>query len=167
MTLTQLTDVSEGSIHLDQSYITLSPLNFLTHLTLPPVAVWLQAKQRWLPDLLLTTTSTPHLKDISIHLLFSPIAIKAQMDAVMWSSVDLVLGRKMGEEVGHGIVAGCRGANEMPVFSNLEVVKITSEDFNAERAPLSKETKSRIRELLIGYMPRTYERGVLRVPLVD
>lgn len=86
----------------------------------------------------------------------------------MWSSVDLVLGRKRGEELECGIVneAGA-GNGEGYVFTNLEVVKITSADFNPERPPLDGEAKSRIKEWLIGYMPRIYERRVLRVPLGD
>lgn len=164
-------DINEGSIYLDPSYITLSPLNSLTHLTLPPVAVWLQAKQRWLPDLLSTITSTPNLRELHIHLLFSPIAIKAQLDAVVWSAVDLIMGHRSGEELEcgmkNGVRTGGRGSNGGCVFMNLEVVKITSAGFNPERPPLDGEARLRIREWLTGYMPRMRERGVLQIPLSD
>lgn len=163
------TDIDEGSINLDPSHITLSSLNFITHLTLPPVAVWLQVKQRWLPDLLSTIESAPNLKELDIHLLFSPVAIKTQLDAVRWSSVDLILGRKWGEGLECGIRnevgTGHCESSEGYVFANLEVVKITSADFNSERPPLDGEVKLRIKEWLIGYMPRVYGRCVLQVPL--
>lgn len=162
-----LTDAD--SIHLDPSYINLSSLNSLTHLTLPPVAVWLQAKQQWLPDILSTITGTCNLKELNIHLLFSPVAIKAQLDAVAWSKVDLILGRNFGEEPGLGIGNRARtvrrGSSEGYVFADLEVVKITSADFNPERPPLDGYAKSRIETWLIGYMPRIYERRILQVPL--
>lgn len=135
------------------------------------MAVWLQAKQRWLPDLLSTIGSTANLKKLDIHLLFSPVSIKVQLDAVMWSSVDLILGRKWGEEVrcgiGSGVGTGRCGSGEGYVFANLEVVRITSGDFNPERPPLDGEARSRIKEWLVGYMPRIYERRVLQVPLVN
>ena len=90
---------------------------------------------------------------------------------MVWSAVDLILGRKVGEElecgVKNGLRAGNRGSTEGYVFTNLEVVKITSADFNPERPPLDGEAKSRIEEWLIGYMPRIYERHVLQVPLCD
>lgn len=155
-----LTD--EDSIYLDPSYIDLSSLKSLTHLTLPPVAVWLQAKQRWLPDLLSTITATSSLKELNIHLLLSPVAIKAQLDCVAWSKVDLVLGRSF-EEPGAG--AGGRESGEGYVFMDLEVVKITSADFNSNRPPLDGHVKSRIEARLIEYMPRIYNRRILRIPL--
>ena len=166
-----LTD--EGSIYLDPSYINLSSLSSLTHLTLPPVAVWLQAKQRWLPDLLSTIAGTSNLKELDIHLHFSPVAIKAQLDAVAWSKVDLILGRTFGEEPELGIGNGARTrerrrSNEGGyVFTDLKVVRITSADFNPERSPLDRYMKSRIEEWLIECMPRVYERGILQVPLDD
>ena len=88
----------------------------------------------------------------------------------MWSSVDLVLGRKWGEALGRGIrnevgTGDCGNNSEGYAFPNLEVVKITSADFNPERPPLDREARSRVKEWLIGYMPRIYERRVLRVPL--
>ena len=83
----------------------------------------------------------------------------------MWSSVDLVLGRKWGEEVECGMRNKVGVGREGYVFTSLEVVKITSADFNPERPPLDGEARSRIKEWLIGYMPRIYERRVLEVPL--
>lgn len=164
-----LTD--EGSIYLDQSYLNLSSLNSVTHLTLPPVAVWLQAKQRWLPELLSTMTGTSKLKELNIHLLFSPVAIEAQLDAVAWSKVDLIFGRNFGGEpgsgIGNGVRAGCRASSEGCIFPDLEVVKITSADFNPERPPLDGHAKSIIKRWLIGYMSRIHERRVLQVPLND
>jgi len=161
----------EGSIHLDPSYITLSPLSSLMRLTLPPIAVWLQAKQRWLPDLLGTITSTSNLKELDIHLLFSPVAIRAQLDTVAWSTIDLILGRAWGEEAGLGdgnaAGSGRRGNREGYVFTNLEVVRITSADFNPNRQPLDGHAKSRIKGWLIKHMPRIHERGVLHVQLGD
>lgn len=86
----------------------------------------------------------------------------------MWSSVDLVLGRKWGEELECGIRkevrAGRCGDEKGYVFTNLAVVQITSEDFNPERPSLDGDAKSRIKDWLIGYMPRIYGRGVLQVP---
>lgn len=159
----------EDSICLDPSYINLSSLSSLTHLTLPPVAVWLQAKQRWLPDLLSTIAGTSNLKELNIHLLFSPVAIKAQLDAVAWSKVDLILGRNSEEEpglgIGNGARTGRRGRSEGCAFTDLEVVRITSTDFNPERPPLDGHAKSRIKGWLIECMPRIYERRILQVPL--
>ena len=163
----------EGSIYLDPSYINFSSLSSLTHLTLPPVAVWLQAKQRWLPDLLSTIVGTSNLKELNIHLLFSPVAIKAQLDAVAWSKVDLILGRNFEEEPELGTGNGARtrerrrSSEGKYAFADLEVVKITSADFNPERPPLDGHMRSRIKEWLIECMPRIYERGVLQVPLDD
>lgn len=89
----------------------------------------------------------------------------------MWSTVDLILGRKLGEELAYGVKNGVRigprGGSEGCVFTVLEVVRITSADFNPERPPLGGDTKSRIKEWLIGYMPRAYERRILQVPLED
>ena len=164
-----LTD--EDSIYLDTSYINLSSLSSLTHLTLPPVAMWLQAKQRWLPDLLSTIAGTSNLKELNIHLLFSPIAIRVQLGTVAWSKVDLILGRNVGEEselgIGNGVKTGRRRSNEGYAFTNLEVVKITSVDFNPERPPLDGHTKLTIKEWLIGHMPSIHERRILQVPLDD
>ena len=79
------------------------------------------------------------------------------------------MGRRSGEElecgVKNGVGTGARGSNEEYAFTNLEVVKITSADFNPERPPLDGEARSRIREWLTGYMPRMRERGVLQIPL--
>ena len=158
-----LTD--EDSIYLDPSYIDLSSLKSLTHLTLPPVAVWLQAKQRWLPDLLSTITATSSLKELNIHLLFSPVATKAQLDCVAWSNVDLILGRNFEEPWSDGTRAGGRKSGEGHVFTGLEMVKITSADFNPNRPSLDGHTKSRIEAWLTGYMPRIYNRRILRIPL--
>ena len=159
------------SIYLDPSYINLSSLSSLTHLTLPPVAMWLQAKQRWLPDLLSTIAGTSNLKELKIHLLFSPVAIRVQLGAVAWSKVDLILGRNIGEEqelgIRNGVETGRRRSNEGYAFTNLEVVKITSADFNPERSPLDEHTKSRIKGWLIEHMPSTHERRILQVPLDD
>ena len=159
-----LTD--EDSIYLDRSYIDLSSLKSLTHLTLPPVAVWLQAKQRWLPDLLSTITSASSLEELNIHLLFSPVAIKAQLDCVAWPKVDLILGRNFGEEPElDGTGARGRRSGEGCVFTDLEAVNITSADFNPNRPPLDGHAKSRIEAWLIGYMSRIYNRRILRIPL--
>ena len=83
--------------------------------------------------------------------------------------MDLVLGRKWGEklecDIGGEVGVGHCGNSEGYVFSNLEVVRITSSNFNGERPPLDGGTKSRIKGWLIGYMPRMYGRRVLQVPL--
>ena len=133
--------------------------------------MWLQAKQRWLPDLLSTIAGTSSLKELNIHLLFSPVAIKAQLDVVAWSKIDLILGRNFGEEPESGIRNGARarhhGSSEAYALTDLEVVKITSADFNPDRPPLDGHTKSRIKGLLMEYMPRIYERRILQVPLDD
>jgi len=166
MHIDTLLSVDEDSIFLDPSYIDLSSLKSLTHLTLPPVAVWLQAKQQWIPDLLSTITATSSLKELNVHLLFSPVAIKAQLDCVAWPKVDLILGRNFGEgpEL-DGTRAGGHRSGEGHVFTNLEAVKITSVDFNPNRPPLDRHAKSRIEARLVGYMPRIYNRRVLRIPL--
>lgn len=83
--------------------------------------------------------------------------------------VDLILGRKWGEgpEIGNMAGAGRRGNTEGYIFTDLDTVKITSADFNPGRPPLGERAKSRIKGLLMGYMPRIHERRVLRVPLGD
>jgi hypothetical protein len=90
---------------------------------------------------------------------------------VAWSKVDQILGRKFGEEpelgIGNQARTGRRGSSEGYAFPDLEVVKITSADFNPERPPLDGHEKTRIKEWLIGYMPRVYERRILEVPLDD
>lgn len=118
-----------------------------------------------------TVTGTSKLKELNIHLLFSPVAIEAQLDAVEWSKVDLILGRNFRGEselgTGNGTRTRRRAGSEGCIFTDLEVVKITSADFNPERPPLDGHAKSRIKGGLIGYMPRIHERRILQVPSND
>ena len=90
---------------------------------------------------------------------------------MVWSKVDLLLGRSCGEEPelgnGNGTGAGRRERSEGYVFADLEVVKITSADFNPERPPLTGRTKSKIKGWLIDYMPKINRRRVLQIPLDD